>query len=143
MEIQFDAVKPLAIILAAAAAFVIGGIWYGALFSNAWTKLHRYNEEQVAEMAKNQPKIFGMMIATEIVMAFGLAIIIGTFDIHTAAGGAMLGALLWFAIGMTENALHNAAHRKPLAAFAIDIGHQLIYLVVAGAIIGWFAGPAS
>ncbi|MGE3181791.1 MAG: DUF1761 domain-containing protein [Phycisphaerae bacterium] len=142
MEISFVAVKPLAIILAAVVAFVIGGIWYGALFGKTWPKLHGYEGEKLDAMAKSQAKAFGIMFAAEVVMAIGLAILIGTFGIHSATGGAMLGFLLWAAVGITETALQNAAHRKSLAAYAIDVGHQLLYLLAAGAIIGWFAPTA-
>ena len=40
----------IAIIAAAAAGFVVGGIWYGPLFGKAWMAEHGCTEEELKEM---------------------------------------------------------------------------------------------
>lgn len=139
MSLSFVALKPLAILLAAVAGFMVGGVWYGAIFGQTWPRLHGYQGERLAAMAKTQGLAFGLMFLGDIIMAIGLAILVGTLGIKSALSGAQLGALLWAGIGLAETVMQNAAHRKPLPAFAIDAVHQLLYLVVAGAILGAMA----
>jgi hypothetical protein len=41
----------LAVVVAAVAAFIIGGLWYSPLlFAKPWVNAHGYSEEQVKEM---------------------------------------------------------------------------------------------
>lgn len=142
MTILFDAVRPIPIAAAAVAGFMVGGIWYGALFSKTWPRLHGYDAERQRLMGKTQGRAFGLMFLGDVIMAIGLAILIGSLHARTALEGATLGALVWAGIGVAEAIMQNAAHRKSPAAFAIDAVHQLLYLTVAGAILGAFAPVA-
>ena len=54
----------------------------------------------------------------------------------SALGGVAAAVLLWVGLGATQTACQNAAHRKPLPAYLIDVSHHLACLVVMGAIIG-------
>lgn len=140
MNFSLQAATPLAIGLAAVVGFLVGGVWYGALFGKLWPRLHGYDTpEKTAAMAKNAGQAFGVMFVGEIFMAFGLAILIGTFGIKGAVNGAILGLVISLTIGLAEIIMQNAAHRKSPAAFAIDAGHQILYLTAAGAVIGYFA----
>ena len=46
------AVNRRAILVAAIVALIIGSIWYGPLFGNAWMKLMKFDPKEVAKMKK-------------------------------------------------------------------------------------------
>lgn len=50
---------------------VVGGIWYGPLFGNAWKKLADMNEEKIK--GANMAVIFGLSAVFGVLMAIGLA----------------------------------------------------------------------
>ena len=129
----------LAVLVAAFATFMIGGVWYTALFGKLWQKLNGYSTEKLAEMKAERPPpvFFGTLIVCYAVVALIMAILVTTFNVTGAADGALLGLLLWImaaAVGLTGH----IASDKPMGAFAIDAAYQFIYLLMTGAIIaGW------
>ena len=137
MQFHLDQVNWLAVPVAAIAAFVIGGVIYGALFGMKWATLHGYNDEaKLAAMRKSQGKVFALMFAAELLMAAVIAVILTALSDVTWMTGAVVGLLMWAGAVLPDQVMQNAAHRKPVAAFAIDTVHALLYLVATGAILG-------
>ncbi len=136
--ITFDDVNVWAVLVAGVATFLIGGLWYTALFGRKWQQLQGFSEEQVKQMQATRPPpvFFGIMIACYLVLALVVSLLAGLSGVTSAAGGVVLGVILWLgptaALKLTD---HNASF-KPHALYAIDAGFQLIALVVTGAIIG-------
>jgi hypothetical protein len=136
-QIHFDQINFLAVIAAAAATFVLGGIWYSALFKNMWISVQGYTEAQVAEMkAKMNPaKFFGGMLLAYFIIALAMAVMFQRFDIGTAFGGAKVGLGVWIIVACVELTGQLASNKK-FAALAIDGLFQLIFFVGMGAILG-------
>lgn len=138
MKVDFASVNYPAVVVAAAATFLIGGAWYTALFGKLWQRLNGYSDEKMREMqAKRPPPVFfGTLLACYLVVALIVALLVVALDVRGAGGGALLGLLLWIgpaaAIGMTGQ----IASDKPMGVFCIDASYQLIYLVLIGAILG-------
>ncbi len=138
MPFKFSGINVWAVAVAALVAFGIGGVWYTAIFGKQWVQLQGYSEEKVKEMQVNRPPpaFFGGMIASYLVLALVLALLIGALPEKTALSGAALGALVWLgpaaAIGLTGW----IASDKPIGVYFIDIGCQLVYLVLMGLILG-------
>jgi len=138
MPFKFTGISFVAVIVAALVAFLIGGVWYTALFGKQWIALQGFSEEKVKEMQANRPPpvFFGGMIISYLVLALILALLIGALPEKSAFGGAGLGVLVWLgpaaAIGMT----HWIASDKPIGVFLIDAGCELVYLVLMGLILG-------
>jgi len=137
MSLDISQVNWLAVLVSAIAAFMVGGVWYAALFGKAWARLHGYEDEAtMKKMQQSQGKVFGLFFVSELVMGAAIAVLLTAFPDPTWRTGLMLGLLGWLGIGLPETAMQNAAHRKPMAAFVIDASHQLVYLVVVGVILG-------
>lgn len=137
MQIHFDQINWLAVLAAGVAAFVIGGVIYGAVFGKKWVSLHGYdNEAKLAEFRKSQGRAFALMFVGELLMALVIAVILTALTDVTWMTGAVVGLLMWAGAALPDQIMQNAAHRKPLAAFGIDTVHALLYLVAAGAILG-------
>ncbi|GJM19502.1 MAG: hypothetical protein DHS20C14_17150 [Phycisphaeraceae bacterium] len=138
MPFDLAAVNWLAVPVAALAAFMVGGIVYGAVFGTAWVRLHGYEgkTELLDAMKKHQGRTFAIMFAAYLIMAVVLAAVLHADPASTWVTGVVAGAILWLGVGLPETTIQNAAHHKPIAAGAIDLAHQLAYLCVAGAILG-------
>jgi hypothetical protein len=129
MEINY-----LAVVVAAFAAFMIGGLWYSPmLFQAAWMRANRFTDADVK--GGGEARIFGWLFVLCLLMSANLAAFLGGPD-TTASWGAAAGALTgfgWVAPGIAVVALFE---RRPLAYMLINGGYWGVALTVMGAIIG-------
>lgn len=138
MKLDFAHVNWLAVLVAAVATFLLGGLWYTALFGKLWQRLNGYSEEKVKAMQKARPPqvFFSVMFACYLVLAAVIAVLFASFGIASAGAGATVGLLLWVgpaaAIGVTAW----LANDKPFGVYAIDLAYQFTFLVMMGAILG-------
>ncbi len=137
MQFHLDQVNWLAVPVAAVAAFLIGGVIYGAVFGKAWPRLHGYdNDAAMEKMRKSQGMAFAMMFVGDLIMAAVIAVVLTAIEGADWKTGVVVGLVMWAGAALPDQIMQNAAHRKPLAAFGIDTVHALLYLVAAGAILG-------
>ena len=124
--------------VAGLATFLIGGLWYTAMFGKLWQRLHGYNEEKMKEMhARRPPPIFfGGMIGGYLIIALSVALLLRAFKVESAIDGATVGLLLWVGPAAAIQLTGWLASDKPIGVYLIDISYQLIYLVMMGAILG-------
>lgn len=134
----FAGVNYLAIVLAAAASFLFGGIWYGAL-SRAWLEALGKSDEQLRSATAPMPVLFAMTIFAQLIMSWVLAGIIG----HLGPGqvtlrtGLISAALCWLGFVATTIAINHGYQGSRGSLTLIDAGHWLGVLLIQGAIIGW------
>jgi hypothetical protein len=134
----------LAVVLAAVASFIFGGLWYGAL-SRAWMEAANISIEEI-EAVKGGAAIAPYVIAfvAQLVMAYVLAGILG----HLGAGqvtlrnGIIAGAICWAGFVATSLAVNHAFQGAKLKLTLIDGGHWLGVLLIQGALIGWMGVAA-
>ena len=124
----------LAVIAAGIAAFLVGGVWYGALFSKAWMAARGVTPESVDK--SNVGMMFGITALLDIVMAFFVDHVLGTYhpapDLNLTlmiAGGLALGFVI---PAMGVNYLYQQASLK---LFIIDAGHWLFAFLAMGAVL--------
>ena len=119
-------VNYLAVLVAGVAAFLVGGVWYGAVFAKTWVRLHAYTDEDAKAMQKGTARAFAIFFATDLVRAWLTALCFNALHVTTVAGGVCAATTLWLAYAATFHAENYAAHRKPLGAFLLDAGYQII-----------------
>jgi len=136
---SFDGPNYLAVLVAAVASFVFGGVWYG-VFAKQWMLAANKSEEDVA----GSPKIAGVQWQLPVTflallfMAFMLSGIIG----HLGAGqvtllnGLISGFFIWLGFVIPTMYVNHAYQGQPLCLTTIDGGHWLGVLLVQGAVIG-------
>ena len=120
-----------AVIAAAAAGFVIGGIWFSPLlFGTQWLRALDVSDAEGGRAA-------GALLAlpASFVAALVLGILIRSAGVSSAPGGAAVGALVWIAFSVAIHLPAMFLERAPTRA-VIDAGHKLAVYVVMGAIIG-------
>ena len=60
----------LAVFVAAASGFLVGGLWYGPLFGKMWMAENGYTEQDLAE--GNMLKIYGLVFLLSVISALML-----------------------------------------------------------------------
>jgi hypothetical protein len=125
-------------LVAGLATFMLGGLWYTALFGKQWAQLQGYSEERMKEMQARRPPpvFFGGMIVCYLVLAFVLALLLTGYSAPTALDGVFFGALLWLGPVACIEMTHFISEDKPFGIFVINNSYQLLYLVLMGAILG-------
>jgi hypothetical protein len=127
----------LAVLLAGLVAFGIGALWYSPiLFAKPWMAAHGYTPERVGEMQKGAGRAYGVSAVMFLVMALAIAVLVSLLGIGNVVPGLKLGALLWAGIAVPLGLIAHMYSNKPISAFVIDAGYQLVYMLFMGAIIG-------
>lgn len=132
MHIDLASMNWLAIISATAAAFILGGIWYGPIFGKAWLNEFGFSEE---ELGKRHPaKVFGSAILLTFLAAFVMAVIIGS------APSLMKGIHWGLIIGLGPVSMfigiNYVFEQRSVKLFIINALYATLSLVIMGAVIG-------
>ena len=128
-----ESINYFAVLVAAAATFLVGGLWYSPmLFQRAWMKANNLTEADLA--GGGTGRIFGLAFLFAVVMSLNLAMFLNAPG-TTVTWGATAGALtaVWVALGIGTVALFE---RRPAAYTAINGGYWFVSLVLMGAILG-------
>ncbi len=134
IHIDFAQINWIAVVLATVAAFVLGGIWYGPLFSKPWMKAFGLTEDEVNN--RHPGKVFGIAI----LWTFFAAVMLSLFlepgaDIHM---GALTGFLVGLGILTPFMGIHYAFEGRGFKILLINAGYSTLALTFMGAILGWF-----
>jgi hypothetical protein len=124
----------LAIIVAALANFLVGGLWYSPLlFGKLWMKENNFTEEELRK--GNMPKNFGLTFVFSFVMAFNLAMYLNDAG-TTASWGAIAGFLAGFGWVAMAIFVIGQFERKSTKYMLIHAGYVTISFILMGLIIG-------
>ena len=133
---MFDHVSWIAVIGAAAVAFVFNAIWYTPLFGDRWARLHGLDPNDMAGGPPLAP-LLAINFLLNVVGATALAVLVKPFA-KDAVTGAMVALFVWVASGLVLKLNDVTFARRPVGLFYIDaIGH-LITLVLMGVIVSLF-----
>ena len=125
------------IIGAALVAWLIGALWYSPLlFARAWVKAHGHTTEKLAAMRADAPRTYAGSFLAFVLIAYVLHLFLHRLGATTAAAGAGWGLHAWLGFALPIGFTANLYSDKPISAFLIDAGYQLVYLVAMGAILG-------
>ena len=126
--------NPWAVLVSAAVYWLIGGLWYGLLFSKPWMALENITAEQAAGMSRICPYVVTFLL--NILIAFALAQICTWRNANTAGRGAAVGTLLWIGIVAPITFTTHMYEMRSFELFAINNVYPLLGLAVMGAIVG-------
>lgn len=125
----------LAVLVAAAAAFALGGVWYGPLFGRVW-RTAEGKTELTPEKAGHPALVYGASFALMLIAAALLASVLGPAPaLKASVGAGLLIGAGWVATSFGVNYLF-AGRRLPL--FLVDGGYNVVVFVLMGLIIGLF-----
>lgn len=131
MEHAFADINFAAVFVAALSAFIVGGIWYGPLFSKPWMAETGMTEEKARQ---GHPAItFGLSFILMLVAATALAMILGKKSI---VAGIIHGILLAIAFVATTMGVNDLFERRSFKLWSINAGYNLVAFTLMGAILG-------
>lgn len=122
----------MAIIAAALSSFLLGGLWYSALFAKPWMQAAGLTLAQA--QAGNKAMIFGGSFVLALISAATFALFLGSSI--TAMEGALYGlcaGACWVAASFGTNYLFE---RKSLSLFLINGGYTTLQFTLIGLILG-------
>jgi len=130
-----SSVNWLHVIVAAVAYFMLGAVWYSALFQKQWIAMHKI-DVNAPDAKKGAGIIFAFGFVLTIVMVAGIAILKTQVPVINLMGGVKLGLFASVVFGMPPLAMSHLYLKKPIALIAIDCCYHIIGACIAGAIIG-------
>lgn len=125
----------LAILVTATVIFVIGAIWYSVLFGKTWMNAHGYTPEQIEGMRSGMARAYIVSFLCYIVLAAVMSLLITLLGLDSAVGGAKLGVICWLGFVATIGCTAYLYSNKNIMTWIIDAAYQLVFMVVAGAIL--------
>ena len=135
---NFGDINYLAVIVAAAAAFILGIIWYTVLFGKAWQKELGMSDEDL--QGANMARIFGTSFVMMLIMAFGMGMLLQGHGGQESGLTMMVGLKHGLMIGVlfvgTSQAINYLYQRHSLKLWLIDATYQILFLGMMGAILG-------
>ncbi len=131
----FAGINPLAVLIAAAAGFAFGAVYYISL-SKQWLAAIGMTKEALA--AKRSPVPFVVSIVALLIMAWVLAGGIGHLGPAqvTLKNGVISALFMWLGFVITTLAVNYSFGQRRPTLTVIDGIHWLGVLVIQGAIIG-------
>ncbi|WAC63915.1 DUF1761 domain-containing protein [Pseudoxanthomonas sp. SL93] len=119
-----------AVVVAAASSFLLGGVWYGPLFGNAWNRAAGMDPQQKGHPAK----IFGGAFVFSLLAAYVFARFLGPRPelLHATCTGAMVGAC-FVAASFGINYLFA---QRSLRLWLIDGGYHTLQFTLFGLVLG-------
>ena len=129
--LDFAALNFLAILVVTVVGFLLGGIWYGPLFGEAWLDAVGLKKEDIKPSHRPFVISFFSGLATAVV----LGLLIQAAGITGLVDGIVLGLLVgvgFIAAGMASD--YSFCGWK-LNLFYIQAGYRLAYTVIMGAVL--------
>ena len=122
----------LAVFAAAASSFVLGGLWYSALFAKQWQTAAGLSEADIK--GGNTGLIFGGSFVFALIASVSFAVFLGSeIDAMTGALYGLTAGLCWVAASFGMNYLFE---RKNLPLFLINGGYHTLQFTLIGLILG-------
>ncbi len=128
------------LLVAAAAAWIFGAIYYG-LLGRTWLAAQGktpeiLNTENAGKSVAAKAAPFVISYIAEVVIAWVLCGMLMHMGMFSVRAGAISGAFVWFGFVLTTIIVNNAYTFRSLKLTAIDAGHWLGAFVIIGAIVG-------
>ncbi len=121
-----------AVLLAAASAFALGGLWYSpAMFLKRW---QREAGVDPAKTGRHPAFVFGLAFVLVLIAAYLLARILGPAPaLSDAVGTGLIVGVGWVA---TSYGVNNLFAGRSVTLWAIDAGYHAVKFALFGVILG-------
>ncbi len=125
----------LAVVLAAASAFAVGGLWYGPLFLKVWQREAGIND---AQMQKRHPAyVFGGAFVLQLFAAYFMGHTFATYGGLSPSSTILTAMGIALAFIVTAFGVNYLFAGKSVKLWLIDSGYYLVTYTLMGAIFAW------
>jgi hypothetical protein len=134
-----------AVLVAAVAHFIIGGLWYGLLFGNKFVELIGWSPEKLKAMESHNPaKQMIIAFLTGLLLVYILAHFIDYTGARTAVDGLQTAFWLWLGFVATTQLATVIFEERRLGLYLLNVGYEFVGCAVAGIILAvWRRREAS
>ncbi len=127
------AVNLIAVVVGIVIAMAVGFVWYSPmLFANAWLKLIGKTEEQLGSPGP----AYALTIVFAAVTAYVLGVFVSWAGPKTPTSGALVGLAASAGFVATAFATVYLFERRPAKLYLINVGYQVVVLVLMGLVHG-------
>jgi len=130
--LDFAGLNWWAILVATAAAFALGYVWYGPVFGKAWLAALGKTEDEI----QPSPTPFVVSFIAALATCIVVAALMGGLGLTGIGNGAVLGLLTGVAFIAASMASDTAFCGWGWKLWAIQAGYRVAYSIIMGAIIG-------
>jgi len=132
---DFSSINWLAVIVCVIASMVIGYLWYSpSVFYKQG--LAGIGKSWDSRPTSPMPMLFVWTIIASLVEAVALAFVLKTMGSNSAVSGAGAGFMLWLGFVAPTNLVNKLYAGHGWKVWLIEAGDHLLYMLVAGAILG-------
>jgi hypothetical protein len=125
-----------AVLVATVVHFLVGGLWYGLLFSNKFTELIAWSPEKLQEMQNHNPaKELLIAFISALVLVYILAHFVQYTKAGTAFDGIQTAFWLWLGFVATTQLATVVFEERKLGLYLINVSYQLVACSLAGVIL--------
>ena len=135
---MFTGLNLWAILASGAVFWVLGGIWYAAVFTKSWQEALGFNaldEAGKAKLQKDFPKALLVHLVSGLLTSVVLAKIVSAMGATSLVDGIIYGFWIWLAFAFTLNLNSLMFEKRPKQVFLINNGFFLIAFAVIGGIL--------
>jgi hypothetical protein len=134
---DFSTINWLGVLFAFLAGFVASFIWFGpkTFYPMWWRAMGKSPEEQPGS-ANNMGTVFGLTAAGTFAAAVVTELLIDATHAAGVGAGAMLGLVIGVGIAASTSLGHRLFAGQGLKVWAIEVGSDVLNLVLMGAILG-------
>lgn len=125
----------VAVLAASVATFMVGWLWYSALFGKQWKELMGYTDEVMRTMKMTPAKSMAGGFVTTVILVFVLANLMAMTG--ATSTGAALTLAFWIWVGFVATIASNSIwyENRPTKLYLINASHYLVALLVAASVL--------
>lgn len=132
---DFSSVNWLAVLVCVVASIIIGSVWYHpSVFYKPWLATLGKSWESRPQAGMVSTYVFTIIAA--LVEAVALAFVMKTMGSSGAGAGVAAGFMIWLGFVAPTNLVNKLFSGQGWKGWLIEAGNHLVYLLVAGAILG-------
>jgi hypothetical protein len=129
-ELDFNIV---AVLVAAAAGFATGGIWYAPfMFGPMWSRMSPLEEDQRGQSGMRE---YTVAVGCTIVQALVLYLIMLATDSIAVAPALWVAFLLWAGFTAAPSLSEAVFSKRPMGTWMVDSGHRLAVALVMALVL--------
>ena len=126
----------LALLVTAIVYWVLGSVWFGALFGKSWMaelEKHGTKIEKPATQVMVLKSILTFLM--NLLLVFGIGFFVHLMSISTVLGAVKLGLLIGFSFSFTTLLIAYTWENKSLKLLLLDFGYTFIGIIISSVIL--------
>jgi hypothetical protein len=127
---QFSEMNWIAVLIGVVISMVLGALWYGPLFGQAWLRMIGKRQEDLEASTSTYLTTAFASLLTMI----SLNLIVIAFGATTLVNGLLVGALIGIGLSATATFVYTNFEGPPLNVWALYVAYQVVVFLIMGAV---------